>query len=549
MDMDYDITESFKKIENELMSSMMRNLERHLGEEETEGFNWNMWQTEQLETLEQYKKVNKAKYAKKFKNINIQVDSILSETKSNAALAQEGGILEAIKNGFKGYKKTSSDTFFKLNERKLEALISSTQNDFKKAEVAMLRMADDQYRKIIFNAQVYANTGAGTQKQAVDMATKDFLQKGINCIEYKNGRRVNIAAYVDMAIRTADKRAYLMGEGEKRQEWGISTVLVHGRGGGCPKCLPFQNKVFVDDVWSGGSGGKGGEYPLLSSAISAGLYHPNCKDSHGTFYPGIDEEPKSLTKKEVDESTESYKVSQKQNYAKHQKEKFKRLADNSLDDNDRKKYKAKEREWQKIYAAADSARNTGMRVNYNKNYDYSVQLDGYSDAVNKGVSDASREVARLGGIDGNEHMFLVNLESGKLDHYETNGMPGEVGYDIWEYLGNNKDRKYAFVHNHNTNSSFSEPDIRTLITAPEIPVMVATRNDAVKYVAERKGDIVKGGLFDEIYKDEIQELNIALKDGKITAGERTKRREELIVSNLLRDHTKGGKLIEIDGRG
>lgn len=53
----------------------------------------------------------------------------------------------------------------------------------------MLRMSEDKYRQIIFNAQVYANTGAGTYEKAVDMATKDFLKAGINCIEYANGSR------------------------------------------------------------------------------------------------------------------------------------------------------------------------------------------------------------------------------------------------------------------------------------------------------------------------------------------------------------------------
>ena len=80
----------------------------------------------------------------------------------------------------------------------------------------MLRMANDQYRKIIFNAQVYANTGAGTYEKAVDMATKDMLSSGLNCVEYKNGMRHTLADYVEMAIRTASKRAYLQGEGEKR---------------------------------------------------------------------------------------------------------------------------------------------------------------------------------------------------------------------------------------------------------------------------------------------------------------------------------------------
>lgn len=46
--------------------------------------------------------------------------------------------------------------------------------------------------------------------------------------------------------------AYLQGEGEKRQEWGVTTVIMAKRGNPCPKCLPFVGKVLIDDVWSGG---------------------------------------------------------------------------------------------------------------------------------------------------------------------------------------------------------------------------------------------------------------------------------------------------------
>ena len=129
------------------------------------------------------------------------------------------------------------------------------------------------YRKTIFNAQVYANTGAGTYEKAVDMATKDMLSRGLNCIVYANGARHTLSDYADMAIRTASKRAYLQGEGEKRQEWGITTVIINKRGNPCPKCLPFCGKVLIDDVWSGGDA-KDGSYPLMSKAIQYGLYHP-----------------------------------------------------------------------------------------------------------------------------------------------------------------------------------------------------------------------------------------------------------------------------------
>ena len=68
------------------------------------------------------------------------------------------------------------------------------------AETAVLRKAIDDYRKAIFNAQVYANTGAGTYEKAVDMATRT-CSRGLNCVEYANGARHTLADYADMAIR------------------------------------------------------------------------------------------------------------------------------------------------------------------------------------------------------------------------------------------------------------------------------------------------------------------------------------------------------------
>ena len=64
--------------------------------------------------------------------------------------------------------KGATAEFFKLNERKLEALIEATTHDMEAAETAVLRKANDDYRKAIFNAQVYANTGAGTYEKAVE---------------------------------------------------------------------------------------------------------------------------------------------------------------------------------------------------------------------------------------------------------------------------------------------------------------------------------------------------------------------------------------------
>ena len=360
---EYDIGLAFEAIENELIASMMRNMERHQDEEEDEKKRWSMWQTEQLKALEQYKKKNAAKYGKQFKDINGQIEEMIRAAKDQGNMDQEIKILQQIKRGFTARKVDPGGTaeFFKLNERKLEALIKATMNDMEKAETAVLRMANDQYRKIIINAQVYANTGAGTYEKAVDMATRDFLAAGLNCVEYANGARHTLADYADMAIRTASKRAYLQGEGEKRQEWGIATVIMNKRGNPCPLCLPFVGKVLMDDVWSGGPKDEisrltGVKYPLMSKAVEAGLYHPRCRDAHTTYFEGIntasaqadDKAGRVYTREELQELVDRQRVENKEQYARRQEKKYERMAEYSLDPENKQKYAAKQKEWEGV---------------------------------------------------------------------------------------------------------------------------------------------------------------------------------------------------------
>lgn len=345
---EYNIAKAFDVIERELTASMLRNMDRHKAEETKEGIEWSQWQAEQLKALEQYKIKNQKKYGTQFRNINGQIESLIREARESGGMEQEIEILRAIKNGFKGYKKASdamTTQFFRMNDRKLEALIKATVSDMKKAETAILRMANDKYRQIIFNAQIYSNTGAGTYEKAVDMASKDMLSAGLACVEYKNGTRHTLKDYADMAIRTASKRAYLTGEGEKRKEWGISTVIMNKRGNPCPKCLPWVGKVMIDDVWSGGKQSDG-PYPLMSTAVAAGLYHPRCRDGHTTYFEGISAQPDSkFSKKEIQDIEQESKKEVQQQYARRQQEKYARLAENALDKENQRQYKLRAENW------------------------------------------------------------------------------------------------------------------------------------------------------------------------------------------------------------
>lgn len=449
---EYNISEAFRKIENELIDSMIRNMDRHRAEEDKESILWSQWQAEQLQCLERYKLENQKKYGTKFKSLNHQVEVLIETARETGNMEQEIEILEAIKNGFTGCKKipeTMQSEFFRINDRKLDALIRATMDDLKTAETAVLRMANDQYRKAIFNAQVYANTGAGTYAKAVDMATKDMLAAGLNCVEYKNGARHRLNEYADMAIKTASKRAYLTGEGEMRQKWSITTVIVNKRGNPCPKCLPFCGKVLIDDVWSGGKK-EDAPYPLMSTAIAAGLYHPRCKDIHTTYFPGISTANDTWTKKELEEIGQQSKEEARQQYAERQAEKFERLEKYSLDPENKEKYHRKAKEWKKQVESGTVLTDSTDKWLYR----YKKELI----ADEKVLSKRQIETAAVYNSKGE---FL----------FQRRGTEKEVIFSLNEFK---RLKGNIVTHNHPSGGSFSSADIWLLKKSKAAELRVIT---------------------------------------------------------------------------
>lgn len=471
MPKDYDVEEAFRAIENELLNSMMKNLSHHRAEETKEGYNWTSWQAEQLKALNIYKQKNSKKFNKQFRDINDKINKSILLHRKVGATDQEKEILEAIKKGAKLTHKAESTiegAFFRINDRKLDALLNEVNGSMRRAETAMLRMANDQYRKAIFNAQVYFNTGACTYEKAVDMATKDYLGRGINCIQYKNGARVNIASYAAMALRTANTRAYLQGEGAKRQEWGISTVVVHKRGLPCPKCAKWTGKILIDDVWSGGKASDG-PYPLMSQAIAGGLYHPNCKDGHSTYFPGISDKPEKITKKEMKQAVIAEKQENRNKLIQRNVDKFDRLSNYSLDEENKKKYATRTNQWNNIKEfsnginiekVAESGKFNSKRVG-NNNVDLIKMKKEFGKKFNQLTNDSAtnnslRKYAKAmlthrNGTDG-EDLYIISKKAGKKLFSKTNSnniLGVELNKEEIELIRQMPSK--IGIHNHPTN--------------------------------------------------------------------------------------------------
>lgn len=513
---DYNIKEAFERIENELIDSMMRNFSRHRAEETKEGYNWTQWQAEQLKSLEEYRKHNAKKFGKRFKTINSKVEEMIRTAKTDGNASQEAEILEAVKDGFKAPKKPSTHStaeFFKVNDRKLDALIKSTTDDLKRAETAVLRMSNDKYRKAIFNAQVAMNTGAVTYEKAVDMACKDMLNAGLNCVEYKNGARHTLSDYADMAVKTANKRAYLRGEGEKRAEWGVSLVVVNSRQGGCPDCAKYIGKVFIDDVYSNGKKSDG-NYPLLSTAIENGLFHPRCKDSTSTYYPELDDLDAPLSEDEIKELDRQRGIEEKQQYAQRQAERFDRRAEYSLDEDNKRIAQTRADEWHdRANTLEEKAKKAG---NVNKITAESVAKSGKSGIIKEKSKKpitpiTDKAISRIPKVDiegyteeqcleiQKQHKELLKFSKEQNENKEVAFvLKNDVSKMITEPIKGTDEKidfgsalqgKDLFVmHNHPRNSSYSLNDIIEFIKNDSIKTFTIVKNDGnIEVLTKLKG--------------------------------------------------------------
>ncbi|MFR1434210.1 MAG: phage minor capsid protein [Acutalibacteraceae bacterium] len=352
-----EIADIFERIQLRLIASLKRNLARHKAEEKEYGFSWPAWQAEKLQNIERFRQENQA---------------ILAEYHPIIDQETENLIQEEYDAGTESAKTEPPDTkhFFGVNERRVGSLIEDVNNNLHTAESASLRMMDDVYRQTIYRAEMAAATGSVTMEQAVDMAVKDFLAAGINCIQYRDGRMVNIATYAEMAIRSASLRSYLRGEADRREALGIDTVLVSQYGACSDTCLPWQGKVYIDDVWGHFDGERRGNmgksrngkwYLLLSVAVDSGLFHPNCRHTLSIWIDGISRKPKPADTEKVRETA---KLEQKQRRMENCIRRLKRLAEGTLEPEKAKEYRRKVRDAQKELREFISAHGEQLRRDY-----------------------------------------------------------------------------------------------------------------------------------------------------------------------------------------
>lgn len=355
--LDYkDIAKIFEEMELRLIASLKRNLSRHKAEEQKEGFKWSAWQAEKLKNIDKFRKENQDILGEYIDVIDKETRQLMIEQFREGEQVAEQSVIEASEKGANILNTPTaipSDHFFGVNTPKMKRLMDDITTLEKTVETAAVRNMNDVYRTTLNRVQLMMGSGSLTLTEAIDLATREFLDKGINCIVYAGGRRVNIADYVRMALRTTSTRATLQGAAKRFAELGYDTVLISQYGGCSETCEPYQGKVYIDDVFTIWNGEKSGDFGksnycdkwfmLLSVAIRGGLFHPNCRHTMGQYIDGLTKIPKPIPAEKIKEQRA---LEEKQRAMERSIRALKRKAEGTQDEKKVKEYKRKLREEQ-----------------------------------------------------------------------------------------------------------------------------------------------------------------------------------------------------------
>lgn len=161
----------------------------------------------------------------------------------------------------------------------------------------VLRFPDDVYRRAIAMTATAVPLGMGTTRTAQQAAWGSLLKQGVTGFVDKAQRRWALSSYVEMATRTATRRAYDDAKVTTMQDNGISLVSIVVGAGSCKACADWAGKILRTDAGPTGrirmpNLAGSGEVTVtvagtLDGAKRHGWRHPNCRCSTVAYLPGL----------------------------------------------------------------------------------------------------------------------------------------------------------------------------------------------------------------------------------------------------------------------
>lgn len=212
--------------------------------------------------------------------------------------AAQAALRQAFLAGATG---VSEGAFLGSNGAALRALTAAYLRELQQARFQILRQALDAYRRIVGEVVKGVAGGTATRLEVAREALRRFAQDGITAFVSRDGRRYEIASYVEMATRTGSLNAFREGRSRSIAFTGGDLVIISSVPNPSPQCKPHERNVFS-------LSGDDKRYPSLSSAKADGLFHPNCRHSFTKYIPGLTKPGET----DADKGFDDYEATQEQ---------------------------------------------------------------------------------------------------------------------------------------------------------------------------------------------------------------------------------------------
>lgn len=170
-------------------------------------------------------------------------------------------------------------------------------NAFDDVTKRILRYPQDVYRRAVGQSAVDVLLGLGTNRSSQVRSWQRLISEGVTGFTDKAGRNWNLATYVEMATRSATRRAWDDQHTATMQQHGINLVSIVVGSDACEKCAHWAGKILRTDKGPTGRlrvasavGAKQVTVDVAGTtdkAKQAGWRHPNCSCSTAAYLPGL----------------------------------------------------------------------------------------------------------------------------------------------------------------------------------------------------------------------------------------------------------------------
>lgn len=176
------------------------------------------------------------------------------------------------------------------------ALAAGMQSRLDDVHQRILRWPDDVYRRAVGISAAQVPLGTGTTLTAQRAAWQSLTTQGVTGFRDVSGRQWNLGTYVEMATRTATRRAWDVQHTETMAAAGVELCTIVVGNGACKPCSDAGGKI-----WRLGPGPTGRVKVrsmledkdvtvtiagTVDDLTSHGWRHPNCRCRKVAYLPG-----------------------------------------------------------------------------------------------------------------------------------------------------------------------------------------------------------------------------------------------------------------------